>query len=277
MSATDYLPKGLNPGETFQLAFVTNSGREASSTLISDYNGFVQDQWNGSSLKTLIETYLRHPNITFNCIGSTATVDASVNAVVGSGSGFKGVYKLNQEKIADDYDDMWDGSIDSPLNITAEGRAPHPIGDQRVWTGADASGGEGVDPTFPPDPAPLGSLNPIWGRYSNMASGWIDNGGNAGTAALWRLYALSEILTWVPCSVGSLIIPDANYKKRFPYGRWNNTSSNQKLFKMTFCTGPSGKVITNRTRNLFKNTANRQSSKQVFSYLIKNGIGPNTR
>ena len=67
------------------------------------------------------------------------------------------------------------------------------------------------------------------------------------------------------------------YQKRFPYGRWNNTGSNQKLFKMTFCTGPSGKVITNRTRNLFKNTANRQSSKQIYSYLIKNGIGPNTR
>lgn len=266
MSATDYLPTGLNPGETFQLAFVTDATWDAVYPGISTYNTFVQDQWNGSSLKSLIETYLHHPNITFNCIGSTVAIDAIDNAVVGSGGNFKGVYKLNQEKIADDYADMWDGSIDSSLNITENGGA---VGVE-VWTGTDDDGGGYTGKE-------LGSFfSSQFGSSGFVNTRWVSSA-EVDPIEFKPFYALSEILTWPGCHFQGNVLVDPNYKKRFPDGRWNNTSSNQKLFKMTFCTGPSGKVITNRTRNLFKNTAYRRSSKQVYSYLIKNGIGPNTR
>jgi hypothetical protein len=67
------------------------------------------------------------------------------------------------------------------------------------------------------------------------------------------------------------------YKKKFPYGRWNNTNTNLKLFPMTICHGTNGRIIKKQTKNLFKNTAMRMSQKQVYSYLIRNGIGPYTR
>ncbi len=69
------------------------------------------------------------------------------------------------------------------------------------------------------------------------------------------------------------------YQRRFPYGRWNNTNTNLKLYKKTICRDPSGNKppIVKQTRNLFVNTAARMSQKQMFAYLVRNGIGPYTR
>ena len=67
------------------------------------------------------------------------------------------------------------------------------------------------------------------------------------------------------------------YKAIYPYGRWNNTNTNHKLFPMTICHGRHGRIIRTQTKNLFQNTAMRMSQKQVYSYLIRNGIGPYTR
>jgi len=67
------------------------------------------------------------------------------------------------------------------------------------------------------------------------------------------------------------------YKKQFPYGRWNNTNSNLKLFPMTVCHDVCGNIVRKQTKNIFQNTAMRMSQKQVYSYLIRNGIGPYTR
>ena len=187
-----HLPTGLTPGDTFQLAFVTNATMDASSSDINVYNTFVQNQWNGSSLKSQIETYLGHPDISFNCIGSTATVDASANAVVGSGGNFKGVYKLNQEKIADDYADMWDGSIDSSFNINENGN----FSSSSVWTGTEDDGrGGGIGLALG------GSFGGAWvGDTRFVDDRWV-KASTPSTLLLYPFYALSEILTWVQGSV----------------------------------------------------------------------------
>ena len=77
----------------------------------------------------------------------------------------------------------------------------------------------------------------------------------------------------ISCSV----IDQRLYKKRFPYGRWNNTNSNLKLFPMTICRDICGNIVRKQTKNLFKNTAMRMSQKQAYSFLMRNGIGPYTR
>ena len=78
----------------------------------------------------------------------------------------------------------------------------------------------------------------------------------------------------ISCSV----IDQRLYKKRFPYGRWNNTNSNLKLFPMTICRDICGNIVRRKqTKNLFKNTAMRMSQKQAYSFLMRNGIGPYTR
>jgi len=69
-----------------------------------------------------------------------------------------------------------------------------------------------------------------------------------------------------------------NYLRRFPWGRWNNTNTNLKLFPKTICKDPSGnKLVVTQTRNLFSNTAARMSQKQIYAYLVRNGVGPWTR
>ena len=68
-----------------------------------------------------------------------------------------------------------------------------------------------------------------------------------------------------------------HYKKIFPYGRWNNSTTNYKLYRRTLCISPSGNIIVKQTKNLFKNTALQMSQKQLYSFLIRNGLGPNTR
>ena len=67
------------------------------------------------------------------------------------------------------------------------------------------------------------------------------------------------------------------YQQRFPYGRWNNTNTNLKLFPMTICHDVTGKIVRKQTKNLYINTAWRMSQKQVYAFIIRNGIGPYTR
>ena len=64
----------------------------------------------------------------------------------------------------------------------------------------------------------------------------------------------------------------ALYSKKAPYGRWNNTNSNYKLFPLTLCRDICGNTVRHQTRNLFKNTAMRWSQRQVYSYLMRNRI-----
>lgn len=68
-----------------------------------------------------------------------------------------------------------------------------------------------------------------------------------------------------------------HYQRRFPWGRWNNTNTNLKLFPKTICEDQNGKKIVKQTRNLFSNTSVNMSQKQIFAYLVRNGIGPRTR
>ncbi len=80
-----------------------------------------------------------------------------------------------------------------------------------------------------------------------------------------------------PRDISCSVIDQRLYKQRFPYGRWNNTNSNLKLFPMTICHDICGNIIRKQTKNLFQNTAMRMSQKQAYSFLMRNGIGPYTR
>lgn len=97
-------PADLPPGSTYHVAFVTSTTRDAASTDIADYNAFVQGRADAAGIGSSL-------GITWKVIGSTATAAANVNALV-SGP----VYGLDGVKIADDYADMWDGSLDSAID-----------------------------------------------------------------------------------------------------------------------------------------------------------------
>ena len=178
------VPTGLNPGDKYHLAFVTSGTRDATSTSIADYNAFVQSLADAAGIGNL-------EGVTWFAIGSTATVAARDNAVVGATTP---VYLLNgTTKVADGFADMWDSSLDNKLNL----RETLTTYTGSVWTG---SSGAGEIPSWGDqwlgDPDGEG---PVIGN-SNVASSssWIDNGGEGDPATNLPMYALSEELTVAP-------------------------------------------------------------------------------
>ena len=284
----------MSPGETFQLAFVmdeSNGPAFIDSTLsdISVYNARVQDAWYAATTtKTAVENFLG-TSVTFNCIGSTQNTNAKDNAEMGSGASFKGVYKLEGTKIADGdpthglYGTAGNhgkyGTENNKLDINQNGEAASLLAGSFIWTGTQVSGA--VDHGFGNS-----TDNTTAGQFSQQMKlpEWINDGVSSNDQH-FSLYALSEVLTWpsLPspppppppvCMVNGVW---DKYQKKSPYGRWNNTNTNHKLFPMTICQGPGGKIIRKQTKNLYINTAARMSKKQTYAFLIRNGIGPYTR
>ena len=127
------IPTGLGAGAEFRLIFRTSGTRNAASTDIADYNTFVQTA--ASSGHADIQQY----SSTIRVLGSTAAVDARDNTVTTYTADDKGVaiYWLGGAKVADDYEDFYDGSWsngDAGKDEHGADRAPEAIFLQAVGT-----------------------------------------------------------------------------------------------------------------------------------------------
>ena len=127
------IPSGLGAGAEFRLIFRTSGTRNAASTDIADYNTFVQTA--ASSGHADIQQY----SSTIRVLGSTAAVDARDNTVTTYTADDKGVaiYWLGGAKVADDYEDFYDGSWsngDAGKDEHGADRAPEAIFLQAVGT-----------------------------------------------------------------------------------------------------------------------------------------------
>ena len=134
----DLTPSGLNTGNKFRLLFITHTGHSPTSTDIDDYNDYVQSQANAGSAHSAIKPYASG----FRVVGSTADDNAIDNTSTTWNINNKGVpiYWLNGSKVADDYEDFYDGSWDdeaNPRNRVGVVRFPN---NGNVWTGTNASG-----------------------------------------------------------------------------------------------------------------------------------------
>ncbi len=179
------IPPGLGVGESFHLAFVTDSAGKAKSADIGVYNDFVQTDANTS-------TILGVPELTWKVIGSTLSVDARDNALVGGGPGTDNspVYRLDHVKLANGYDSMWDGDLAATLSTNQNGQSPTPGSGLGSWTftGSKATGVVDAD-------APLGEFpfETRVGYFDQMPAIWIE-GHSPGWGNTLRFYALSEQL-----------------------------------------------------------------------------------
>ena len=175
------VPTDLNPGDQYRLVFVTNGTRDAQSTDIADYNAFVTDQAN-------LSTELAALGTNWSVIGSTSTVSARVNTGT-DGSGGVPIYLPvgGDHRIADDYNDLWDGTIGHPLNIDQFGDSP------RIafpFTGSRSDGSIWAI-------APLGtnaSGNSRSGISLTTSPGWISDGAFISSLSQ-PFYAISDVLT----------------------------------------------------------------------------------
>ncbi len=170
-------PSGIGVGGQFRLLFLTAS-RNASDSSIDTYNSFVQTQAAGGH--TNIQSYSSQ----FKVVGSTASISARDNTnTTGAGTGIP-IYWLNGDKIADDYDDFWDGSWEAQMSSDTRGADGMGVsGALRVWTGTQTNGGTHANS--------LGSSNV---RYGEWGSGTdpISNGTDDGSGGR-RMLALSPV------------------------------------------------------------------------------------
>ena len=185
-------PSGLSSGDQFRLLFVTHTGRAPTSADIDDYNDYVQSQANAG------HTAIRPYSSGFRVVGSTADDDARDNTSTRYTSSDKGVpiYWLNGNKVADDYEDFYDGTWDDEANRKNRGGGASTS--RWVWTGSDS---DGTEKYFEQQSKAFGRSNVELGR-PNGSGGPLD--GNPGTNSGFTLpktntgnpyYALSEVFT----------------------------------------------------------------------------------
>jgi len=174
------VPAGLSPGDTYQLVFVTDGTIDATSSIIGNYNTFVQTQATQNAALTGTDM-----GVTWTAIASTPDDDARDNAVVGMNTP---VYLLDgTTKIADGFTDMWDMSIDAPINVDQFGQAATPL---FVWTGSQFNGTGNF--TFE-----LGTNGNTVVQGLNLHSSdlrWITNSSSDKNNQA-PLYALSQVIT----------------------------------------------------------------------------------
>jgi hypothetical protein len=169
---------GVNPatgspwavGDPYHLIYVTSALTDATSTLIADYNAFVQADADLAGIGTSV-------GVAWSALGSTADANANENAVI-TGPVF-GIY--DSKYVAADADDFWDyvfpaGSL--ILQLDGSGKNVH--------TGTH----QGVQRR------PLGSANVEreWSAWQN----WRDATGFWPAATEAEMCAISEELTIVP-------------------------------------------------------------------------------
>jgi hypothetical protein len=188
-------PSGLNVGDQYRLAFVTSTASVATSTDIAFYNNFVTGVANGEPLLQALGT-------SWNVIGSTLAIDARTNTATDpSPPGNNGVpiYLVNDTKLVDHYDDLWDGSIDVPFNINENGDTVTGF----AFTGTVANG------TLSVPPRPLGfngGEGTAWtgdSRFTGIT--WTIGGSESNMTLALPFRAISGVLTVVP-EPGSFIL-----------------------------------------------------------------------
>ena len=184
-------PSDLAPGDPYRLVFVTSQTRDATSTLLSTYNNFVT-----SVVQTNPE--LAGLATTWRAIAAT-TSSGQRNIQLNTGTEFSApgptgvpIYTLDGVRIANDYDDLWDGFIAHTLAIDEFGRSVNEldangraISGVEVWTGALVSGS-------------LGSERPFYGNTLFTNGGWIQEGvGNLNPSNILEraFYGISDILS----------------------------------------------------------------------------------
>ncbi|MEO2046240.1 MAG: hypothetical protein ABGX16_06660 [Pirellulales bacterium] len=165
-------PTDLNPGDEYRLVFLTSGTRSALSTSIDDYNFFVKSLGDVAVVSD------------WKAIASTATVDAIDNTGTTGGGGVP-IYNLVDQLVAEDYDDLWDGSILNSIHIDENGSSSYQV----VWTGTGVAG------AAIPDYFMGSGGNAINGSPYYKHDDWVSAGDIFTVGSYLRMYGMSSVLT----------------------------------------------------------------------------------
>jgi hypothetical protein len=177
------VPPGLNPGDEYRLVFITKDKIfTATSPSIGDYDSWVTSQADTQATLVALGT-------TWRVIGSTTSVSAKFHTDTDdSPAGPNGVpiYRLDGVRIADNYDDLWDGSIQSPLYVAQDGSVLDTC--CGTWTGTSTAG-----LAVPGSELGATDLGVTDGAPNGTAANWIETA-QFGANSQQFLYAISDVL-----------------------------------------------------------------------------------
>jgi hypothetical protein len=177
-SITLQTPTGLNPGDTFRFVFVTDGIRDATSTNIADYDGFVNAEAAAAMYGGAVVNWL--------VIGSADSVDAIDHV----GPSTAPVYLSDGTLVTltTTAAGLWSGALVHAINLDLAGSPVQTF----AWTGTNPTGtGFG---------GPLGTPTPQVGSTIDSDADWIASGrSNNGDSR--PLYGISSVLTVPQSSV----------------------------------------------------------------------------
>ena len=200
------VPTELTAGDQFRLIFLSSTKRNASSSSIGTYNTFIQDR-----------AAVGHGDIQahsdgFTAVGCTAAVDARDNTGTSYTSVNKGVpiYWLGGTRVADDYEDFYDGSWNDEEKSKDESGANGPDISQTAnhpWTGCADNGSEGFNSHISVALGnPTGFVRTGLPDGNNVNTGPISGPYNPASTETRPLYGLSAVFTVADLSDATLSI-----------------------------------------------------------------------
>jgi len=194
-------PADIPPLVPYHVAFRTSTGHDAAGTYIEDFDGYVQERATAAGLGD-----------GWRAIVSTAAVPGEVGAInakdhlapLFSDLGNVPIYDQSGVRIANSFDDLWDGSIQAAL-ITTEWGTPGI--NTYVWTGTKSDGTISAYPLGGTTPC-TAARNVSEGSSHATNSQWIETGQSyACTEASYIFfYAMSDEFYWVPVPPVALLI-----------------------------------------------------------------------
>ena len=160
-------PSGLASGDQFRLVFLSSTTRNASPTGIRAYNTFIQNR--AAAGHGDIQAY----SSGFRVIGCTAATDARDNTSTTYTNSDKGVpiYWLGGAKVANSYEDFYDGSWDEEANDKNESGSNGPdtsLSTSYPFTGCDHDGTEAF---YDGDSLALGNGSAVRAGWPNSSIG----------------------------------------------------------------------------------------------------------
>ena len=200
-------PAGLSAGE-FRLIFLSSTKHNAESSNIGTYNTFVQNRAAAGHAD------IRDYSSAFKVVGCTADVDARDNTGTTHTSADRGVpiYWLNGTKVADNYQDFYNGTWDDEANDRNEsGNDAHDTSQSSnyPYTGCDHNGTESISGnslalgknavrTGEPNSS-MGTQGPLQGAGSSTSD---------GTRPFYGLSSVFQVEASSDATLSALVIND---------------------------------------------------------------------
>ncbi|HEX5790845.1 MAG TPA: hypothetical protein VFY13_06805, partial [Luteolibacter sp.] len=247
---------GINPatgqawrlGDSYRLVFVSSGTTTAQSTNLATYDTFVQNLATTAGLGAG----------NWKMIGSTSTVDARDHTATNpstNGSAEAVILIDGSTVIANNYADLWDGSIDAAINRTEQG-----VGgvSTEVFTGTYNNGTKEGDGRY------LGgsSESPpkVTTGHSNKISTWWVRDYNFPATNSKRVYAISKVLrvavTFPPLPAAYELWSQGSFANAFTRNSLGSNPDGDRrsnLMEFAFGTDPTkadmGELTTNGSRH----------------------------